>query len=226
MREINLLSGYPEPSSPRYVGADIRTIENRIVASSRGKEFFDGARDNGYGGYRYDGRWKPIVKNMCKEYSLTNDSSILQIGCEKGFVLHDFREFLPGAKIAGTESSEYAIENAMDDVRDSIVHSDIDKLPFADQRFDLVIAVNIVYTKNLKGVIDCLKEIERVKKSHSFITLGSYENLEEKQLFEWWTLLGSTVLHRKDWISVLTHTGYTGDYRFTDSKTLNLKKGP
>ena len=92
-----------------------------------------------------DGR---IVKNMCKEYLLlTNDSSILQIGCEKGFVLHDFREFLPGAKIAGTESSEYAIENAMDDVRDSIVHSDIDKLPFADQGFDLVIAVNIVYTK-------------------------------------------------------------------------------
>ena len=222
MREINLLAGYPEPSSPRYVGADIRTIKNRIAASCRGKEFFDGARDNGYGGYHYDGRWKPIVKNMCEEYSLNNESSILQIGCEKGFMLHDFKELLPNVRVVGVESSKYAISNSMDSVRDNIVHCEIDDLPFRNQEFDLVIAVNIVYTKNLKGVIDCLREIERVKKHYSFITLGSYENSKEKQLFEWWTLLGCTVLHRTDWLEVMKHAEYKGDYKFTDSKTLKL----
>ena len=34
--------------------------------------------------------------------------------------------------------------------------------------------------------------------------------------------LGCTVLHRTDWLEVMRHADYTGDYRFTDSKTLKL----
>ena len=83
-----------------------------------------------------------------------------KIGCEKGFLLHDFKELLPNVRVVGVESSKYAISNSMDSVRDNIVHFEIDDLPFENHEFDLVIAVNIVYTKNLKGVIDCLREIE------------------------------------------------------------------
>tara|TARA_B100000609_G_C17101896_1_gene375030 strand:- start:115 stop:792 length:678 start_codon:yes stop_codon:yes gene_type:complete len=223
MREINLLKGYPEPSNPRIVGPKIRTIENRIAAAGRGKEFFDGKRDNGYGGYKYDGRWLPIAKNIISEYNLDNNSSILQVGCEKGFLLNDLKSLLPSARIAGTESAAYPIETSMETVRDSIVKSEIDSLPFDAQEFDLIIAINIVYTKDLNGVLGCLREIERVKKKNSYITLGSYENSEEKQLFEWWTLLGTTILHRQDWLTVMQHVGYSGDYKFTDSKSLKLE---
>jgi len=56
MREFNPLTGYPEPKHPRVVGPDIRTIENRIIATYRGEEYYDGDRNNGYGGFRYVGR--------------------------------------------------------------------------------------------------------------------------------------------------------------------------
>ena len=56
------LSGYPEPTQPRVVSSKLRTIQHRIVASSRGKEFYDGDRDFGYGGFNYDGRWLPIAQ--------------------------------------------------------------------------------------------------------------------------------------------------------------------
>ena len=80
MREFNPLIGYPEPKKPRVVGPDVRTIENRIIASYRGREYYDGDRNNGYGGYKYDGRWLPIARNMCSEYALNEDSAVLQVG--------------------------------------------------------------------------------------------------------------------------------------------------
>jgi len=55
-----------------------------------------------------------LLKNMCKEFGLTNQSSVLQIGCDKGFLLHDFQQAQPGIKILGTDISEYAIEHAFE----------------------------------------------------------------------------------------------------------------
>ena len=64
MREFNALKDYPQPKEPRYVSPDIRTVHSRIIASSRGKEYYDGDRKNGYGGFKYDGRWKKIAEFM------------------------------------------------------------------------------------------------------------------------------------------------------------------
>ena len=41
MKEFNLLGDYPEPKKPRHVNQNLRTIENRITASYRSKEFFE-----------------------------------------------------------------------------------------------------------------------------------------------------------------------------------------
>ena len=62
MREFDALSGYPEPTQPWVVSPNLRTIQHHIVASYRGKEFYDGDRDFGYGGFNYDGRWLPIAQ--------------------------------------------------------------------------------------------------------------------------------------------------------------------
>ena len=93
MREFNLLEEYPRPEKPRYVGSDLRTINHRIVATYRDKDFFDGNRNYGYGGFKYDGRWKKIAKKIANEYNLDNKSSFLQLGCEKGFFITLFKKY-------------------------------------------------------------------------------------------------------------------------------------
>ena len=112
-----------------------QTIHHRIIASYRDKEFYDGDRSFGYGGFSYDGRWLPIAENMCKEYALTDQSSVLQIGCDKGFLLHDFLKVNPEIKIRGTDISDYAIENAMDSIKPYIQKAPFTELPFDDGVF-------------------------------------------------------------------------------------------
>ena len=79
MREFDALSGYPEPKHPRVVSPSQRTIHHWIVASYRDKEFYDGDRNYGYGGFKYDGRWEKIAKKITNEYNLDNKSSFLQL---------------------------------------------------------------------------------------------------------------------------------------------------
>ena len=222
MREFNALAGYPDPKQPRYVGPDIRTITHRIVAAYRDREYYDGDRNFGYGGFAYDGRWVPIARNMYQEYGLVKDSAVLQVGCEKGFLLHDFRQLDPNLKVSGTDISDYVVAHSMDSVKPFIRKAPFIALPFADKEFDLVIAIGVVYTLNLADAMACLREIQRVGKGRSFITLAAYRTPEEKQLFEWWTVLGATLLHEEEWVEVLRHVGYTGDYKFTTARSLAL----
>jgi ubiquinone/menaquinone biosynthesis C-methylase UbiE len=226
MREFNALAGYPEPKAPRYVGPQVRTVKHRIVAAYRDREYYDGDRNYGYGGFRYDGRWVPIARTMSKEYGLRQGSAVLQVGCEKGFLLHDFHQLDSSLKLRGTDISEYAIAQAMESVKPFIQRAPFTALPFANQAFDLVIAIGVVYTLNLADAMTCLREIQRVGKGRSFVTLAAYRTQAEKQLFEWWTVLGATLLHEREWVEVLSHVGYTGDYKFTTARSLALKRIP
>ena len=222
MREFNALSSYPQPKE-RVVGPDIRTIKNKIIASYRDERYYDGERNNGYGGYKYDGRWKIFVDVLEREYGLNEKSSYLQLGCEKGFLMHDIKEKYPDATVKGYEMSQYPIDHAMPSIKDDIILGAFEKLPFSDHEFDIVIAIGVVYSLTLRDCISCLKEIQRVGKGKSFITIGAYYDEKSKRLFkDCWSLLGSTVLHVDEWIYVLKEAGYTGDYTFVTSDTLNL----
>lgn len=159
---------------------------------------------------------------MCREYGLGDDSAVLQIGCEKGFFLHDFLQLHPKMKVRGTEISDYAIEAAMGSVKSTIIKAPFTELPFGYSEFDFVIAIGVVYTLNLGDAIKCLKEIQRVGRGKSFITLGSYQTEEDFRRFSYWTLLGCTILPEADWIEVLKHVGYTGDYKFVNAVSLKL----
>jgi len=75
----------------------------------------------------------------------------------------------------------------------------------------------------LSDAVNCLKEIQRVSKKKSFVTLASYENKEDYWLFRQWTVLGTTILLENEWVEVLKHVNYSGDFYFTNAKTLNLK---
>jgi len=223
MRKFDI--GYPHSKATRLIHEGSRSIKNKIIAWGLDKEYYDGERDNGYGGFRYDGRWATIMPKIIKEYELNQSSSVLDLGCKKGFFLHDLKQVLPKIKVKGVESHKYPIEQAMKSVKQEIVLCPYDKLPFKDSSFDFVIAFASIYMLNFKGVLNSLREIQRVGKGKSYVTLGAYRTKEEKELFLEWTLLGTTVLHEDEWLEVLKETGYTGDYFFSSAKSLHLMRG-
>jgi len=223
MREYNLLDNYPKPKEKRYVGDDLRTIEHRIVASYRDKIFFDGDRNYGYGGFKYDRRWISVADKICNEYKLNNTSSFLQLACEKGFLLKDIKTKYKDMKVEGIETSNYAIKNSMPDIRENIKYCDTyTKLDYNDKEFDFIVALGVVYIHNIQDAIRCLKEIQRIGKGKSFITLASYENKDDFWLFKQWSLLGTTILRKEEWLDILKHVKYSGDYFFTNANLLNL----
>ena len=223
MKEFNLLEDYPKPKKTRYVSSNLRTINNRILASYRDKDLYDGARENGYGGYTYDGRWVKVAKKICTKYNLNNDSAFLHIGCEKGFLMNDIKILYPNMNICGIETSNYAIDNSMDSVRNNITNSNyIDLKRFKNNSFDFIYATGVVYALNITDAIKCLKEIVRISKQNSFITLASYTDKDDYWLFKNWTLLGTTILLKQEWEKILKHVNYEGDYYFTNAKSLNL----
>jgi hypothetical protein len=222
MREFDLLNIYPNLKK-RYFSKNFRTIKNRITSSYKGKEFYDGKRSDGYGGYKNDGRWSLIAKKIFKIYKLNNNAKILQIGCDKGFLLSEIKKIFPKSKVYGIENSRYAISKSPVNIRKNIAYGNFDELNFSNKSFDFIIAIGPVYSLNLSGAIKCLKEIARVGKGKSFITLGSYENERQFKLLRYWTLLGTTLLTKKEWKIVLKHCNYKGDYKFNTAKNLNLK---
>ena len=77
------------------------------------KEYYDGNRLNGYGGFKYDGRWLKLLPKLIKRYKLTSKSKVLDLGCKKGFLLKDLNILLPGVKSYGIENHSYALKKAI-----------------------------------------------------------------------------------------------------------------
>ena len=217
--------GYPHSGVTRIVTPGNRTIKSKIAAWKLGQEYYDGDRGNGYGGYEYDGRWAKMMPAIIDRYKLNNNSAVLDVGCKKGFFMHDLKNALPDIKIRGVENHPYPIAQAMESVKNNIELNSYEKLPFADNEFDFVMVFASIYMLSLGGVLESLKEIQRVGKGKSYVTLGAYRTQEEKELFLEWTLLGTTVLHVDEWLEVLREVGYTGDYYFSSATAMKLIRG-
>ncbi len=223
MEEFDI--GYPHSTVKRVIKEGSRTIKNRMIAFRLDKEYYDGARENGYGGFYYDGRWAGLVPTIIKRYGLAPDSAVLDVGCKKGFFLHDLKAALPGIKVQGIENHSYPIYEAMESVKNNMILAPYEKLPFSDGEFDFVMAFASIYMLNLRGVMEALREIQRVGKGKSYVTVGAYRTKEERDLFFNWTLIGTTVLHVDEWKELFKETGYTGDYYFTTASSLGLVGG-
>jgi ubiquinone/menaquinone biosynthesis C-methylase UbiE len=178
-----------------------------------GKEFFDGSRNHGYGGFSYNSRfWKNVVPNFKEHWGLETCESLLDIGCAKGFMLHDLKELLPDLNVYGVDVSEYAIKNAKKEVLEFCQVANATSLPFDDQSIDVSISITTLHNLEEKDLIRALLEIERVTRKGSFITLDAYRNNEEKDRMEAWNLTAKTVMHVDAWKEFFQDVGYTGDY--------------
>ena len=112
-KEVNLLVNYPKSKRNILEREEQKSDEVRIIARKFGKEFFDGDRNHGYGGFTYDPKfWQPVIPNFHKYWKLNSKSSILDVGCAKGFMLYDFSKLVPGINLRGIDISEYAINNS------------------------------------------------------------------------------------------------------------------
>jgi len=210
--EINLLDSHPKTIRDYDKRALEKTPEILRIAKQFGKDFFDGDRKCGYGGYRYDGRWKSVARRLKDHYKLAAVAAILDIGCGKGFMLHDFRDLMPRATLAGIDVSDYAIENAMPSVKPFLKIASAEKLPYPDKYFDLVVSINSIHNLPVERLKASLREIERVCRGNSYITIDAWRNeIERENLFKW-VLTAETMMHVDDWKKLFREVGYTGDY--------------
>ena len=211
--EIDLMENYPKSKRDLTKRLEEKTPEDRALARKFGKEFFDGDRSHGYGGFSYNSRfWEPVIPTFKEYYNLDENSKILDIGCAKGFMLYDFKRLIPGIEVQGIDVSQYAIENSKEEVREFLQVADARKLPFPDNYFDLAISITTLHNLSKEDMKIALKEIMRVTKKDAFITLDAYRDDEEKKRMEAWNLTALTMMHTKEWEEFFKECGYEGDY--------------
>jgi ubiquinone/menaquinone biosynthesis C-methylase UbiE len=210
MAEINLLDSIPKIQ--RKGLRDAVTPEDRAIACRFGREYFDGPRKQGYGGYIYDGRWKPVAKRLRDYYHLDASSSLADVGCAKGFLLADLIDLLPGLQIAGLDISEYAYRNSLETVRPRIVIGNARDLPWRDGSFDVVLAINTLHNLEMAECRNALSEIQRVARRGAYVVVDAYRNEGEKERLVDWILTAKTFLHVDEWKKLFREAGYTGDY--------------
>ena len=213
MAEINLMDQYPRSKRPIEERGQHVTDEDRAISRRFGFDYFDGDRRHGYGGYSYHPRfWQPTVRRFRDHYGLPDDARLLDVGCAKGFMLHDFQELMPRATIAGIDISEYALAHAMPSVRPSLARANARDLPFADRSFDLVTAINAAHNLPLEECKQALREVQRVSRGHAFVVLDAWRTDAEREKLFKWVVTCRTAMHVDDWKALLAGVGYTGDY--------------
>jgi SAM-dependent methyltransferase len=214
MREVNLLDRYPR--SQRDIASRAAAVPTeRAIAKQFGREYFDGDRGQGYGGYRYDGRWVPIAERFRDFYDLRAEHRVLEVGCAKGFFLHDLRGVVPGITVAGVDVSKYALDHSMEDVKPFLVLASADSLPFPDQSFDLVISINVAHNLEMEGCVRAIREMERVSLRYKYLQVDSWLDAQQKEKFLRWQLTALTFFDPDGWRRVFAEAGYTGDYFWT-----------
>ena len=213
IKEINLLKKYPKTKRDLSKRGNEKTEEDRIIARRFDKEFFDGDRKNGYGGYYYNSKfWTEVVKDLNNFYKLKSGSKILDIGCGKGFMLFDFMKLNPNFVLEGIDISDYAITNAVPEVKKFLKVGDAKSLPYEDNSFDLVISINTTHNLEINQCKKALSEMERVSRKDKYLIVDAYSNEIEKDRIFAWNLTAKTILSTNEWISVFEEAGYTGHY--------------
>jgi len=193
-------------------------VDDKVHCMLKAKEYefdyWDGDRRYGYGGYKYDGRWKIVAEKLIAAYDLKPDARILDVGCGKAHLLYELKQLLPEADVHGFDISEHGLADAPETVRPYLFrYRAQDAYPFGDKSFDLVISLTTLHNLKLFELKAALNEIERVGKN-KYITVESYRNEQEQFNVQCWALTAETLVDTATWIWLYNHFGYTGDYEF------------
>jgi ubiquinone/menaquinone biosynthesis C-methylase UbiE len=213
---LNIVTTLHESTKRDYLA---RMVDDKThcmeVAKQYGKDYWDGDRRYGYGGYKYmPGRWKPVAEKLIKIYSLNSKSKVLDIGCGKGYLLYEMKLLIPNLNIVGIDSSDYGLENAKEEIKPFIYkHKAEDNLPFKDKEFDLVISLGTFHNLRVLELKTALSEMDRVGRQ-GYLMLESYRNERELFNLQCWALTAESFFDKKEWEWIYNHFGYSGDYEF------------
>jgi SAM-dependent methyltransferase len=190
-------------------------VQCMAIAKQYGEDYWDGDRRYGYGGYKYiPGRWKPVAEALIKTYDLGPGSRVLDVGCGKGFLLHEMLLLEPRLQVKGFDVSEHGINCATDLIKPYLfLHEAQAPFPFADQEFDLVISLGTLHNLKLPDLALSLGEIERTGKQR-YVMLESYRNDQELFNLQCWALTCESFFGHQEWVWLYRHFGYSGDYEF------------
>jgi SAM-dependent methyltransferase len=215
MAEIDLLAKLPKGRRNVTARATAKSPEVIAIAKQYGEAYFDGPRDCGYGGYRYDGRWVPVARDIVDHFGLKPGDRILDVGCAKGFLVKDLVQACPGLEAFGLDISEYALLHCEPEVVGRLHLGSCERLPFPDKSFAAVLSINTLHNRDRAGVIRSLQEIMRVSKGNAFVQVDSYRTEEQRQLFLDWVLTAEFHGYPHEWRALFAEAGYTGDYYWT-----------
>lgn len=195
-----------------------RMVDDKIHCMLKAKEYefdyWDGDRRYGYGGYRYDGRWKPVAQQFIDHYQLGPNAKILDVGCGKAHLLHEIKQLLPNAEVVGFDISKHGLADAPEAIRPYLMqYRAQDRYPWGDKYFDLVISLGCLHNLRVFELQTAVGEIERVGRN-KYIMLESYRNEAELFNLECWALTCESFFDTAEWIWLYDHFGYTGDYEF------------
>lgn len=215
MAEIDLLRALPRTKRNIQKRLEAKNPEVVSVAREYGQVYFDGAREFGYGGYRYDGRWIPVARDIVAHFGLKPGMRVLDVGCAKGFLVKDLMAVCPGLEVFGLDISEYALMNCEPEVVGRLHLGTGSKLPFPDRSFDCALSLNTIHNVERAEAVRAMSEIQRVSGGRAFVQVDSYRTPEQKEIFESWVITAKFHDAPDGWLKVFAEAGYTGDWYWT-----------
>lgn len=214
-RQVDLLRGLPRSRRNVQARKDGKSAEVVRISSEFGEMYFDGPREYGYGGYRYDGRWLPVARDIIDHFALKPGDRVLDVGCAKGFLVKDLLSECPGLEVFGIDVSTYALTHCEPEVIGRLHRGSAVDLPFPDNSFDAVISINTAHNLDRAGCVTALKEMQRLAPGRGFLQVDSYLTPEQRDLFEDWVLTARFHDYPDGWRAVFEEAGYTGDFHWT-----------
>lgn len=216
MTRIDFIQELHASTKRDYVGrvTEFDKAECAETAKRFDRDYWDGPRQFGYGGYRYDGRWRAVAEKMVAHYGIRADHHILDIGAGKGYLLYEFTQVVPGVTVTGLDISEYAVANAKEEIAADLDVGNARALPYRDNSFDFVVSLGTLHNLRIDGLFDAVGEIERVRRGPSYVMVESYRNEREKANLLYWQLTCESFYSPEEWEWVLERNGYCGDWGF------------
>jgi len=211
--EIELMTPMHKATPRKYID---RMVDDKVKCMLKAKEYefdyWDGDRRYGYGGYKYDGRWKPIAEKLIGLYDLKKGDKVLDVGCGKAYLLYELYNL--GLDVKGIDISIHGMTDAPEAIKKYLFYHKAEwRYPFPDKSFDLVLSLMTLHNLKLQDLAVAIPEIERVGKN-KYIYHESYRNEQEQFNLQCWALTAETEISRDSWIWLYEHFGYTGDYEF------------